>query len=90
MNNRKAETCKMMRNDQGNIKAIIPGNGKCSKCPARIQPRLNHPEILCPFRPKGLVSRKTIEICPLPAVRITLLLLIIKLPLKTPLFIINC
>ena len=59
MNNHKAETCRMMRDDQGNIKAIIPGYGKCTKCPARIQPRLNHPESLCPFRPNGPLFKKT-------------------------------
>ena len=58
MNNHKAETCRMMRDDQGNIKAIIPGYGKCSKCPQRIQPRLHHPENLCPFRPNGPLAKR--------------------------------
>ena len=58
MNNHKAETCRMMRDDQGVIKSIIPGYGKCTKCPARIQPRLNHPESLCPFRPNGPLFKK--------------------------------
>jgi hypothetical protein len=58
MNNHKAETCRMMRDDQGNIKAIIPGYGKCTKCPANVQPRLNHPEPLCPFRPKGPLFKR--------------------------------
>ena len=58
MSNHKAETCRMMRDDQGNIKAIIPGYGKCTKCPANVQPRLNHPEALCPFRPKGPLFRR--------------------------------
>jgi hypothetical protein len=53
MTNHTAETCRMMRDDQGNIKAIIPGYGKCSKCPQRIQPRLHHPGNLCPFRANG-------------------------------------
>lgn len=58
MTNHKAETCRMMRDDQGNIKAIIPGYGKCTKCPQNIQPRLHHPENLCPFRPKGPLAKR--------------------------------
>ena len=58
MTNHKAETCRMMRDDQGNVKNIIPGYGKCSKCPQKIQPRLHHPENLCPFRPGGPMANR--------------------------------
>ena len=57
--NHKAETCRNMKDDMGNIKGVIPGFGTCSKCPKNIQPRLNHPESLCPFRPKGPLFRKS-------------------------------
>jgi hypothetical protein len=58
MTNHKAETCRMMRDDKGNIKAIIPAYGTCSKCPQKVQPRLHHPESLCPFRPNGPMHKK--------------------------------
>jgi len=56
--NHKAENCRNMKDDNGNIKGVIPGFGTCSKCPKEIQPRLNHPESLCPFRPKGPLYKK--------------------------------
>jgi hypothetical protein len=58
-NNHKAENCRNMKDDDGNIKGVIPGFGTCSKCPEEIQPRLNHPESLCPFRPKGPLYKRT-------------------------------
>ena len=59
MSNHKAETCRMIRDDQGNIKSIIPGYGVCSKCPSHVMPRLHHPESLCPFRPNGPMFKKS-------------------------------
>ncbi len=51
--NHKAEQCRNMKDDKGNIKKVLPQFGKCSACPEHIQPRLNHPQALCPFRPLG-------------------------------------
>jgi hypothetical protein len=48
-----------MKDDNGNVKGVIPGFGTCSQCPKEIQPRLNHPESLCPFRPKGPLYKRT-------------------------------
>ena len=59
MTNHRSDTCRMIRDDQGNIKSIIPGYGKCSKCPQRIQPRLHHPENLCPFRHNGPMADRS-------------------------------
>jgi hypothetical protein len=57
--NHKAENCRNMKDDNGNVNCVIPGFGTCSKCPKEIQPRLNHPESLCPFRPKGPLYKRT-------------------------------
>jgi len=56
--NHKAETCRNMKDDNGNIKGVIPGFGTCTKCPKEIKTRLNHPESLCPFRPKGPLYKR--------------------------------
>jgi hypothetical protein len=77
MTNHRSDTCRMMRDDQGNIKSIIPGHGKCSKCPQRIQPRLHHPENLCPFRQNGPMADRLIENFHRLTTRILLLLPII-------------
>jgi hypothetical protein len=51
--NHKADDCRNMRDDNGEIKKVLAPYGKCTACPASVQPRLNHPPTLCPFRPKG-------------------------------------
>jgi hypothetical protein len=51
--NHKAEECRNMKDDNGEIKKVLAPYGKCTVCPASVQPRLNHPPTLCPFRPKG-------------------------------------
>jgi hypothetical protein len=56
--NHKAEQCKNMRDDQGKIKQVLPQFGKCPICPTTVQPRLNHPPALCPFRPAGPLYKK--------------------------------
>lgn len=48
-----AQDCRLMVNDSGKRVDIIPTYGVCSKCPQRIQPRLHHPEALCPYRVGG-------------------------------------
>jgi hypothetical protein len=51
--NHQAKDCRNMKDDNGVIKQVLAPYGKCNICPASIQPRLNHPPSLCPFRPKG-------------------------------------
>jgi hypothetical protein len=49
--------CRNMRDDTGKIIKIVPTYGKCSLCPNYIQPRLGHPEILCPYRQSGPLNK---------------------------------
>lgn len=51
--NHRADMCRNMKDDNGQIKHVIPPFGKCTICPPSVQPRLNHPPSLCPFRPRG-------------------------------------
>jgi hypothetical protein len=45
--------CPFMVSDSGSKMAVMPTYGTCSLCPARINPRLNHPPHFCPFRKGG-------------------------------------
>ena len=53
MKNHRSKDCRNMQDDQGKRIDIIPTYGTCSQCPFRVQPRLHHPEALCPFRVGG-------------------------------------
>ena len=50
---RAADKCPNMQSDQGKIINILPSLGTCNKCPPSVNPRLNHPPSICPFRPTG-------------------------------------
>ena len=50
---RAADTCPNMQSDHGKIIKILPSLGTCNKCPPSVTPRLNHPAMMCPFRPTG-------------------------------------
>ena len=45
--------CPHMVNDAGVKVAIMPAHNTCALCPARVQPRLNHPSSVCPYRRGG-------------------------------------
>ena len=47
-----------MKDDNGVIKKVLAPFGKCQICPASVQPRLNHPPALCPFRPSGPLANR--------------------------------
>ena len=53
MKNHSSPECKNMQSDDGRRVDIIPTYGTCSRCPARVHPRLHHPETICPFRTGG-------------------------------------
>jgi hypothetical protein len=53
-----ASSCRIMRDDNGEVVQMIPPHGTCTKCPARIRPRLHHPEKYCPYRPTGPWAHK--------------------------------
>ena len=53
-----ATDCRNMKDDSGKIVEIIPTYGTCSKCPSNVNPRLHHPEPLCPFRVGGPFNRR--------------------------------
>lgn len=48
-----AQGCRNMRDNNNEIVAIQPSQNTCHLCPNTVQPRLNHPPFLCPFRPNG-------------------------------------
>ena len=59
MKNHSSKECKNMQSDNGKRVDIIPTYGTCSRCPARVHPRLHHPESLCPFRTGGPLYGKS-------------------------------
>jgi hypothetical protein len=48
--------CINMRDDKGAHVNIMPTHGTCNMCPMSVNPRLNHPMYLCPWRPGGPFS----------------------------------
>jgi hypothetical protein len=48
--------CINMRDDKGAHVNIMPTHGTCNMCPMSVNPRLNHPTYLCPWRPGGPFS----------------------------------
>jgi hypothetical protein len=56
--NHEAKDCRNMKDDNGVIKKVLAPFGKCQICPASVQPRLNHPPALCPFRPSGPLANR--------------------------------
>jgi len=58
LSSHSAQDCRLMLNDSGKKVDIIPTYGVCSKCPQRIQPRLHHPEPLCPYRIGGPLQHR--------------------------------
>ncbi len=58
--NHKAEDCRNMRDDKGNIVKVVPQYGSCTACPANVQQKLRHPLAFCPFRPLGPLHGRSI------------------------------
>jgi hypothetical protein len=58
LSNHKSTNCRNIINDNGKKIDIIPTYGVCSKCPAKVQPRLHHPESLCPYRIGGPLNKE--------------------------------
>ena len=56
-NHMAAQGCPNMVNDVGAPIKIMPTLGTCSACPASVNPRLNHPSMLCPYRKGGPFSK---------------------------------
>jgi len=56
-NHTASDDCPNMVNDSGSVIKIHPTLGTCSVCPAKIQPRLNHPPAVCPYRKGGPFSK---------------------------------
>lgn len=54
----KAQDCQNIVSDSGKRVELLPTQGTCGKCPARINPRLHHPEVLCPYRIGGPLNNK--------------------------------
>jgi hypothetical protein len=52
-----ATGCPYMLDDSGKHIGVMPTKSNCQACPQYIQPRLNHPASLCPFRPNGPFSK---------------------------------
>jgi hypothetical protein len=50
---RATDSCKFMVSDSGVRIPIMPTKTTCTKCPAFVNPRLSHPENLCPYRKSG-------------------------------------
>jgi hypothetical protein len=57
--NHTATTCRNMIDNQKNVVTIIPTYGVCGKCPQKVNPRLHHPEALCPYRPEGPFGKRS-------------------------------
>ena len=57
-NHTSAQGCPFMVSDTGVRQQVHPVHGACSLCPNFVQPRLNHPTVLCPYRKGGPFSRK--------------------------------
>jgi hypothetical protein len=45
--------CPNMKSDSGQIVSILPSKDVCSACPTFVNPRLSHPQYLCPYRKTG-------------------------------------
>ena len=52
-NHTAANGCRNMKDDLGKILNVQPSQSYCSACPPNVTPRLNHPQVLCPFRVGG-------------------------------------
>jgi len=48
-----SQDCPFMIDNQGKRLKIMPTLGTCNACPAKVNPRLNHPSSLCPYRKGG-------------------------------------
>ena len=48
-----SQGCPHMVSDSGVRVGVMPTHQNCTACPARVNPRLNHPAALCPFRRGG-------------------------------------
>ena len=57
-NHTAVKGCRNMLDDKGNPVLIDPVQSTCPNCPPHVQPRLNHPARLCPWRPLGLWNNK--------------------------------
>jgi hypothetical protein len=50
-----AQGCRNMRDDYDAIVDVQPTQSTCSVCPPSVQPRLNHPSVICPYRIGGVL-----------------------------------
>lgn len=50
---RASDNCPFMVADNGRPVHTLPTLGTCKNCPPEVNPRLNHPFLLCPYRPSG-------------------------------------
>ena len=50
--------CRFMVSDKGERIAVMPTKAVCTKCPGFVNPRLSHPENLCPYRKEGPWGRQ--------------------------------
>jgi hypothetical protein len=50
--------CPFMIDDNGKRISVLPTHSTCSDCPPQINPRLNHPTPLCPYRKGGPFTRR--------------------------------
>ena len=48
-----SDSCRFMVSDTGVRIPIMPTKTTCTKCPPFVNPRLSHPENLCPYRKSG-------------------------------------
>jgi len=56
-NHTASDGCRNMINSKGQVVKLHPNMNVCTKCPQNVQPRLHHPEFICPFRPGGPFNR---------------------------------
>ena len=52
-NHTAAQGCRNMKDDDKNIVSVLPTHNTCNICPPHVNPRLAHPQSLCPYRPNG-------------------------------------
>ena len=50
--------CPFMVDDNGKRISVLPTHSTCTDCPSHINPRLNHPTPLCPYRKGGPLSQR--------------------------------
>ena len=50
--------CPFMIDENGKRVAVLPTHNVCTDCPSHINPRLNHPTPLCPYRKGGPFARR--------------------------------